>query len=208
MFRLRQAPRGIFSPLTAAETLELARVVGPPLLLPSYVPLPVQVAPDNLAMVGNPTRQEIQLMAGWSGPGYAGIPLAGNPPPSAAWWVISEAQDKYPRLVCERVNSEFGFHLRDVSATSRQSRGRMGCTDPLEIKSRKLVDGYATGFDGNFYNITPRMLQPYETPLARVPATQTSHVLMQVVDERFGFGTVHYSLVVISPKRKTIDFFG
>ncbi|KAF7858503.1 hypothetical protein EAF04_009103 [Stromatinia cepivora] len=75
MFRPHQAPRAIFSPLTAAETLELARVVGPPFPPPPYAPLRVQGAPDNLAMLAVTTRDEIQLMAGWSRPGYLCLPI-------------------------------------------------------------------------------------------------------------------------------------
>lgn len=44
----RQAPVGLFSPLTAAEIVELSTVINPPAPLPPYVPLHVQLAPDNL----------------------------------------------------------------------------------------------------------------------------------------------------------------
>lgn len=102
---LRQAPVGLFSPLTAAEIVELDTVINPPVSVPPYAPLRVQVAPDNLGRGGRvTTRDEVLVMTGFGGPGYAGVP--GNPIPSGPWWIPTVyAVNKYLRLLCERVNS-------------------------------------------------------------------------------------------------------
>ncbi|EMR86971.1 hypothetical protein BcDW1_4377 [Botrytis cinerea BcDW1] len=57
----------------------------------------------------------------------------------------------------------------------------------------------------SLFRVTHRMLHSHETARSRVLAAQASHVFMQVVDDRFGQGLRHHTLIVISPKRKTID---
>ncbi|KAF7882531.1 uncharacterized protein EAF02_005894 [Botrytis sinoallii] len=80
----RQAPVGLFSPLIAAEIVELSTVVNPPAPLPPCAPLHAQVAPDNLGQGGKvTTRHEVMIMTGWRGPGYTGVP--GIPVPPGTW---------------------------------------------------------------------------------------------------------------------------
>lgn len=77
----RQAPVGLFSPITPAEILELTTAINSPLPPPSYLPLHVQVAPGNLGQGWRvTTREEIMVMTGWGGPGYAGLLGAPIPP--------------------------------------------------------------------------------------------------------------------------------
>ncbi|TEY77324.1 hypothetical protein BOTCAL_0056g00330 [Botryotinia calthae] len=56
------------------------------------------------------------------------------------------------------------------------------------------------------FRVTRRMLHSQETARSRRLAAQASHIFMQVVNDRFGQGLRHHTLIVISPKRKTIDY--
>ncbi|TGO47865.1 hypothetical protein BCON_0260g00010 [Botryotinia convoluta] len=159
----RQAPVGLFSPLTATEILELNTAINPPVPPPPYVPLRVQVTPDNLGQGGRVTaRDEVLVMTGWGGPGYAGVP--GNPISPGPWWV------------------------------------------PTAYATSGLFMAVQGGMLNGLFRVTPRMLHSHETARSRTLAAQASHIFMQVVDDRFGPGLRHHTLIVISPKRKTIDF--
>ncbi|KAI9642837.1 hypothetical protein NHQ30_008571 [Ciborinia camelliae] len=224
--RLRHGPiQGLFGPLNAAETLELAAVVGPPAPPPAYAPVRAPV-PDNLAHYTAPSRVEIQDMAGWNGPGYAGAPNPAYPMPIGG--NVTWAIDKYLRLVCERVNAlcprrahgitdipyctyiGFAFWLPPPGTfppvAIRNAAGWDRLTHSV-LDTAGLWGAVRHGMLSVVYNVTPRMCRPYVTDRGRTPAVQAAHILMNMIDFRFGPAFPHHTLVVISPIRKTIDYF-
>ncbi|KAF7905358.1 uncharacterized protein EAF01_005879 [Botrytis porri] len=223
----RQAPVGLFSPLTAAEIVELNTVINPPVPFPPYAPLRVQVAPDNLGQAGKVTTpDEILVIAGWDGPGYAGVP--GNPVPPGSWWVpTAYAVNKSLRLLCERVNSLCPRPANGVNdipycafigaelwlpppGTYPAQTIRDPATWDVLTQSVYNTSGLFMAVQGGMLNglfrVTDRMLHSHETARSRTLAAQASHIFMQVIDDRFGPGYRHHTLIVISPKRKTIDY--
>ncbi|TGO12200.1 hypothetical protein BTUL_0093g00220 [Botrytis tulipae] len=213
----RQAPVGLFSPLTAAEILELDTVINPPVPVPPYAPLRVQVAPDNL--------DEVLVMTGFGGPGYAGVP--GNPIPPVPWWIPTVyAINKYHRLLCERVNSPCPRPANGVNdipycafigaelwtppagAYPAQTIRDPAAWDILTqtVYNVRLFMTVQGGMLNGLFRVTPRMLHSHETARSRMRAAQASHIFIQVVnhctlpdyeqvDGRFGPGLRHHTLI-------------
>lgn len=215
MAQLRQAPRGIFAPLTAAEILELDAVLDPPLdpagNPPPYAPLRVP-APDNLGQSLVTSRLEIAAMSGFAGPGYAGVPM---PPPAAfPWQETATAVDKYLRLLCERVNSlcprqangigdipncayiGADFWMPPPGTYPPQAIRLPGAWDIMThtvYRTAALWEAVQFGMIGAIYNIRTRMMSPHATDRSRAPAAQTSHIFIHLVRKTFARSGVFHT---------------